>query len=542
MPNPIKYSVSAQTKALKKGNFYIGTGDVEKGPSGTTGYYNGLSPTGGYTIYQNVGSDGYSIISPANDTELIYWTKQISGNTYSTAAECLTWFAGQSDKLCINSDYPATITDGLVFSLDAGFVPSYPSSGTTWYDLGGSNNGTLVNSPVFTNGTMVFDGTNDYINLSTNIQSGFTQASYEFICKPTSLPSGNAYFNLYIQEYSTWIAIYNYGGSTFFGIDLNNGSGWFDNNGGHTTGARTTSTINANTYYHLMFCWNGSSVSIYLNGSLQSTTSTLQASNGRQNVTSLGAGTTSRNIGSRYSGGGNNWIGTIDVVKFYNRSLSAAEVLRNYNSQMIVGSVYNPASSAAAILSANPSAPDGYYWINTSLGARRLYCLMSLGGWMGMTSELCPQSANVLTSASWETNTSGRLQRSNTSILNVTVVETGCGGTSYYQLQNPSTRGLNYTQSMLLMQRISTIGQCSAIANGSNNGYYTGPEYTGSYTSYGMCTWGDGNFANACCDNAFTSNLKAYWVMLGSGTNPSLYYQVQCAGGSGQHYHMWFIK
>jgi hypothetical protein len=539
MPNPIKYSTGAETRALKKGNFYIGTGDVDKGPTANTGYYNGISPTGGYTIYLNRVSGGPSMICPGNDTELIYWTNQIAGASYTTVAQCLTYFAGQTDKVCVNRDYPATITDGLVFSLDAGFVPSYPTSGTTWYDLGGSNNGTLVNSPAFTNDTMVFDGANDYIELSSNIQSGFTQASYEFICKPTSLPSGT-YWNLYIQEYSTWIAIYNFGGSTFFGIDLNNGSGWFDNNGGYNTGARTTSTISANTYYHLMFCWNGSSVSVYLNGSLQSTTSTLQASNGRQNVTSLGAGTTSRNIGSRYSGGGNNWVGTIDVIKFYNRSLSAAEVLRNYNSQMSLGSVFNPATSAASILAANPTAPDGYYWINTNLGARRLYCLMSLGGWMGMTSELCPQTSNVGTSAAWETNTSGRLQRSNTSILNINLVEGNCGDVKYYQLQNPSTRGLNYTQSMLLMQRVSTIGQCSEITGGTGRGYYTGPEYTGSYTSNGMCLWGDGIFANGSSQDM--TNLKRYWVMLGSGTNPSLYYQVQCAGGSGQHYHMWFIK
>jgi hypothetical protein len=30
MPNAIKYNVSAETLALKKGNFYIGTGDVGK--------------------------------------------------------------------------------------------------------------------------------------------------------------------------------------------------------------------------------------------------------------------------------------------------------------------------------------------------------------------------------------------------------------------------------------------------------------------------------------------------------------------------------
>lgn len=175
---------------------------------------------------------------------------------------------------------------------------------------------------------MVFDGTDDYIELATNIQSGFTQASYEFICTPTSLPGGSSYRQLYIQENSTWMALYNYGGVTFFGIDLNNGSGWFDNNGGYNTGARTTATITANTTYHVFYSWNGTSVSIYLNGNLQSTTSTLQASNGRQNVTTLGAGTTPRNIGSR--GSGTFWAGNIDIVKFYNRALTAQEIQQNY--------------------------------------------------------------------------------------------------------------------------------------------------------------------------------------------------------------------
>jgi hypothetical protein len=183
--------------------------------------------------------------------------------------------------------------------------------------------------PIKAAGGMEFDGTNDYVNLATNFQSGFTQASYEFVCKPTSLPSAT-YHQLYIQEASTWIALYNYGGITFFGIDLNNGSGWFDNNGGYNTGARTTATLTANQYYHVVYSWNGASVNVYLNGTLQATASTLQAANGRQNVTTLGAGTTSRNIGSRYSGAGNNWVGSIDVVKFYNTALTTSEVQQNY--------------------------------------------------------------------------------------------------------------------------------------------------------------------------------------------------------------------
>ena len=182
--------------------------------------------------------------------------------------------------------------------------------------------------PIKARGGIEFDGTNDYIELATNIQSGFTQASYEFICTPTSLPGLGDYKQLYIQETSTWIGLYNVGGTISFGIDLNNGSGWFDSNGGFATGARTTATLTANTTYHVFYSWNGSTVSVYLNGNLQATVSTLQASNGRQNVTTLGAGGTPRNIGAR--GGANYWPGTMDVVKFYNRALTAQEVKQNY--------------------------------------------------------------------------------------------------------------------------------------------------------------------------------------------------------------------
>ena len=184
--------------------------------------------------------------------------------------------------------------------------------------------------PIKATGGMEFDGTNDYINLATNFQSGFTQATYEFVCKPTSLPTTGNSQQLYIQENSTWISLYNPGGTPFFGIDLNNGSGWFDNNGGYNTGARTTATLTANQYYHVVYSWNGTSVNVYLNGTLQATASTLQAANGRQNVTTLGAGTTHRNIGSRYSGSSNNWVGSIDVVKFYNTALTTSEVQENY--------------------------------------------------------------------------------------------------------------------------------------------------------------------------------------------------------------------
>ena len=62
---------------------------------------------------------------------------------------------------------PNIVTDNLVFCVDAANTKSYSGSGTIWKDISGEDNdGTLVNGPTFSNdngGSIVFDGTNDYI-------------------------------------------------------------------------------------------------------------------------------------------------------------------------------------------------------------------------------------------------------------------------------------------------------------------------------------------------------------------------------------------
>ena len=78
MPNAIKYSTTGDTQSLKKGNFFIGVGDVGKGPTSTTNYYNGITPsTGGYTIYLNKTSGGPSIYVASSDSQLIDFTNKM---------------------------------------------------------------------------------------------------------------------------------------------------------------------------------------------------------------------------------------------------------------------------------------------------------------------------------------------------------------------------------------------------------------------------------------------------------------------------------
>lgn len=66
-------------------------------------------------------------------------------------------------------DYKNIITRGLVLHLDASALESYPSYGTSWYDMSGNNNhGTLTNGPTFSSdnqGYINFDGSNDYVTI-----------------------------------------------------------------------------------------------------------------------------------------------------------------------------------------------------------------------------------------------------------------------------------------------------------------------------------------------------------------------------------------
>ena len=228
MENPIKYNTNPESLALKKGNFWIGTGDVAKGPTSTTGYYNGITPpAGGYTIYLNKASGGPSIYVASNDSDLITLTNKIADSNYSTVAECLSYFAGQSDRFVLNFDYESMVTDSLVLNLDGGVVSSYPKGGNTIYDLSSSvSNSTLTNGITFNStgsnydgsGTLVFDGSNDYIDFyAPNLG---TTTTVEMWCKIGSGYSGKMFMGwLYYDIYCPSGAIgYNTGNGDCYGI------------------------------------------------------------------------------------------------------------------------------------------------------------------------------------------------------------------------------------------------------------------------------------------------------------------------------------
>ena len=325
MPNAIKYSVSAQTLALKKGNFWIGTGDVGKGPTSTTDYWNGITPpSGGYTIYLNKASQGPSIYTATNDSQLISLSNTIAGQTFATAAAALDWFATQTDKMVFNRDYESIVTDGLILNVDPGFTPSYPTTGTTWYNLGGTVNGTLINSPTFnTNdgGTFVLDGTDDYFNFGNNFNITTGPFTIEYFAKPTS---GAVQYAKIISKGT----FQQPGWAAYFGRDPSNNqysiSLQYSNNSGGTIDLNTASNVALNVFYHVVYTRDtNNTLSTYLNGSFVRSSA---------NVTFSFTSSYSYVIG-RSTVGAENFKGSVGVVRQYNRALTSAEVLQNYNAQ-----------------------------------------------------------------------------------------------------------------------------------------------------------------------------------------------------------------
>lgn len=329
MPNAIKYNVSNQTLALKKGNFYIGTGDVGKGPTSSTDYYNGITPpSGGYTIYLNKASGGPSIYTVSSNPQLTGLTSTIAGQTLTTAAAALDWYNSQTDKMIFNIDYPAVVTSGLTLNLDAGFTPSYPTTGATWYDVSSSvANATLVGSPPFMTGLNDFGGSfsfggSQYVNLTTS--SIFTNSSYTIETWQRYDGFGN--------QFATSVSILGQG-PDFTGKIIS--IRWYQDvdtlvyyiaieNRNQSFITTTDNSFTTGVWYQVVFTYDYSNNTaiVYINGT-QNVSAAFTPFVGTNPTIQLGA------LSSNY-----NWVGNIATNRFYNRVLSASEVLQNYNAEI----------------------------------------------------------------------------------------------------------------------------------------------------------------------------------------------------------------
>lgn len=217
------------------------------------------------------------------------------------------------------------VTNGLILYLDAAQSISYPGTGIIWNDLSiNANNGTLVNGPTYSSsngGSIVFDGTNDYVNIPFNSTLNTPNgATYEIWIKPAIGTSGE-FLNRGTSD----------SGATpdnpRFSLE-SNGKLYFDWSSPSNDRYLNTVTGSCNMGY-----WNqviglatpNSLLRVFVNG---------VESSYLQRVGTLPS--TLPNTSNPIQLGGAPWIpryssSNISILKLYNRSLSAAEILQNYN-------------------------------------------------------------------------------------------------------------------------------------------------------------------------------------------------------------------
>jgi hypothetical protein len=219
---------------------------------------------------------------------------------------------------------PDIITDGLVFSVDAGSERSYPGSGTSATSLVGTSVGTLTNGVGFDSangGSFTFDGSDDYISVAYNTELNTPLgATYDIWIYPTS--TGEFLSRGTSDSGTTPDNPRFYTGS--------NGNLYFDwsTSGADTYVDTVAGVVTFNAWNNIIgVATPGQQLRVYVN--------TIEPSYGTVSNT---LPTPLANTANPLIIGGVTWIpryiaGKIASVRLYNKSLSAAEITQNYNAQ-----------------------------------------------------------------------------------------------------------------------------------------------------------------------------------------------------------------
>ena len=150
---------------------------------------------------------------------------------------------------------PSIVTDGLVFQVDAANAKSYSGSGTVVNGLVGGIGGTLVNGVGFTssnNGSFIFDGTNDYFDISSLPANFWNNGSWTVETFLLNNNSSSGDYGVVLNPNKLHLSI------------SNSLASWGVYN------VKSTSGISTNSWTHIAYRYNSSDYSkqIYVNGVL----------------------------------------------------------------------------------------------------------------------------------------------------------------------------------------------------------------------------------------------------------------------------------
>jgi hypothetical protein len=215
------------------------------------------------------------------------------------------------------------VTDGIVFSADAGNTQCYTSGSVTATDIVGGKTLTLENG----SGTVIqpfpnswgLDGTDDYINVGDDpidLTNDFTISAW--INKVDNSGGDDDRIYAQIQDAENYFQLITDNATQKFAVKLEVGNVVKIN-------SLTYGSITFDTWLYLSFTWDGTNGKFYKNGVEIST----------DGSTSSSAGSTFQtNIGRRPDGFSTTYYeGKIGPMITYNKALTASEIKQNYNSQ-----------------------------------------------------------------------------------------------------------------------------------------------------------------------------------------------------------------
>jgi hypothetical protein len=231
----------------------------------------------------------------------------------------------------------SAVTNGLVLCVDAANTKSYPGTGTAWNDLSGNLNNASLNAPSFNaQGYFSWDG-----NAVTSVGSianatsiNFSEASpysVELMAYPnTNQPGGSDAAN--VGE-AVMLEKWNYSGTGGYPFAIRLTSlafsppSWFAAAYNGTLNPALTTSAVRDQWSHLVavYDWPNNILRFYVNG-VQRVTTTLTVGAG-----GFSSPTSPLYLGQRAGGSTNRFAGRIGTIRLYNRALSAAEVLQNFN-------------------------------------------------------------------------------------------------------------------------------------------------------------------------------------------------------------------
>jgi hypothetical protein len=219
------------------------------------------------------------------------------------------------------------VTNGLVLALDAGNTKSYTSGSTNWGNLVNPLlSGSLINGPTFdrnNGGSIVFDGVNDYgivnsVDLSNtdkitvDVWIRFTTTATSLICEHSTNFNNNNAFLTDINELSPGGYQFSDRGSQGYNIVYTTGG--FGDGRWHNFTSVVDRSLSATQQ-----------IKIYADGVFN----TIQSPSYQTDITGSFS-TFDLYLASR-AGSAYYYNGNIASFKIYNRALSQAEVLQNYN-------------------------------------------------------------------------------------------------------------------------------------------------------------------------------------------------------------------